>query len=271
MSGDDMFGGVRFHSSKERVINLLSSPLALAVAATGAGEWLLYASSVEHALWGHTLALFVCLFAPLVETDDAGLRAFVLVPLFRVVNLGMPVFVETTLYWLPVVYGTLVPAIYVLAETEGTPRLRWNLRTGLVLAPPCLVGGALLAQVEYALLDPAALVATPTPRNVLALAVVAVGFVALVEETVFRGFVQPTLVGRVGRVPGLVATNLLFGAMHSAYSSPTAIGFAALAGLAYSLTYEATDSLVVVTLLHGSANVFLFGVVPFYGSVVPGL
>lgn len=270
MSGDDILGAVRTKSWKQPVINLLSSPLALAVAATGLGEWLLYTNHVEFALWGHLLALFACLVAPLVNDDDAlAVRSFILVPLFRLVNLGMPVFVEVTLYWLPLVYGSLFPSIYVLAVADDTPDLKWNFRRGIALLPPSVVVGALAGQVEYGLLKPTALVTSLTPTNLVLVGGVMFGFVALGEELIFRGLVQPTLSDRLGLWPGLVVTNLLFGAMHSAYPSPTTIGFVTLLGVLFSLTYEATDSLLVPTTIHGTANVFLFAIVPLYGPLFP--
>lgn len=267
-----MLGGVRTKSWQQSVINLLSSPLMFAIAATGVGEWLLYTNHVGFALWGHLVALFACLVAPLVNDDDGlAVRSFVLVPLFRLVNLGMPVFVEITLYWLPLVYGSLFPSIYVLATAADTPRLRWNFRRGLALVPPSVLVGAVAGRVEYTLLEPAALVPSLTPTNVVVLGVVMFGFVALGEEVIFRGLVQPTLGDRLGLWPGLVVTNLLFGAMHSAYPSPTTIGFVTLLGVLFSLTYEATDSLLVPTTIHGTANVVLFGIAPLHGSLLPAL
>lgn len=265
-----MLRGVRTKSWKQPLINLLSSPLTVAIVATGFGEWLLYTNHVEFALWGHLFALFACLVAPLVS-DDEGLavRSFILVPLLRLVNLGMPVFVEVTLYWLPLVYGSLFPSIYVLASATDTPKLQWNLRRGVALILPSILVGAIAGQVEYALLQPAGLVTSLTPTNLVVLSVVMFGFVALGEELIFRGLVQPTLADRLGLWPGLVVTNLLFGAMHSAYPSPTTIGFVALLGVLFSLTYEATDSLLVPTTIHGTANVVLFGIAPLHGSLFP--
>ncbi|WP_276280661.1 CPBP family intramembrane glutamic endopeptidase [Halorussus caseinilyticus] len=270
MRRDDILRDVRTKLSKQSVINLLSSPLAFAVVAAGAGEWLLYTDRITYALWGHFLALFACLFAPLlVDDDDPAIRSFVLVPLFRLVNLGMPVFVADTLYWLPLVYGSLYPGIYVLATAEDTPTLGWNVRVAAAFLLPSVFLGGVLGHVEYALLEPTPLVATLTPTNAVAVAVVMVGFVALVEELVFRGLVQPTLVHRIGTWPGLAVTNLLFGAMHSAYASPSTIAFAAGLGLVFSLVYEATESLLVTTAIHGTSNVFLFAIVPLYGPLLP--
>lgn len=268
MRGDDILQGVRTKPWQQSVINLLSSPLAFAVAATGLGEWLLYTDHIGFALWGHLFALAACLVSPLVaDSDDLAVRSFVLVPLFRLVNLGMPVFIEVTLYWLPVVYGSLFPSIYVLASAADTPRLRWNLRRATALVLPSIFVGAVVGQVEYALLAPPVLIPSLTATNLLMVTVVMFGFVAVGEELIFRGLVEPTLSNRLGRIPGLVITNLLFGAMHSAYPSLETIGFVTFLGVLFSLSYEASDSLLVPITIHGSANVFLFAIVPLYGPI----
>jgi membrane protease YdiL (CAAX protease family) len=44
--------------------------------------------------------------------------------------------------------------------------------------------------------------------------------------------------------------------------------FAGCLGLLYGITYEYTDSLLLITVMHGVLNVFLFAVVPIYGPFV---
>lgn len=267
MGGDDIHRAVRPKRWKQRLINLLSDPLALAFGAVTAGEWLLYRDAVGSALWGHLLALFVCLTAPLlVDADDSALRTFTFVPLFRLVNLGMPVFVPVTLHWLPAVYAALLPGLYLLATDDRTPRPRWNVRTAAWLFVPSVALGGVVGTLEHAVLDPVALVPTLSPASLAVTAVVMFCFVALGEELLFRGLLEPALVERVGPTAGVVATNLLFGTMHAGYASTDVVGFAVAVGVLLSALYETTDSLLVTITVHGTANVFLFAVVPLWPS-----
>ncbi len=68
------------------------------------------------------------------------------------------------------------------------------------------------------------------------------------EEMIFRGVLQPYLVGRFGLVPGLVAASLLFGLLHPI--SGTYIMLAAGLGLYLGLAALASDNLLVVMVAH---------------------
>ena len=72
--------------------------------------------------------------------------------------------------------------------------------------------------LQYALLTPD--VATPfdklldDPASRIAVALFGISLGPMVEELLFRGFLQPVLVSAIGVFPGILLTSVLFGALH---------------------------------------------------------
>lgn len=321
-----------------------SAVLIVAItAAIAASEAALFAGRIRYAIWTYSLLLIGLTLAPLLFEEETPLfSAFALLPVFRLVNLAMPIFLEVTLLWLPLVYGPFLPVFAYLgwrgstndaapstahasvdatghstetrdgrsitAVAAGLPwwlggttggKGRWLYRRlGRALELPdddltfpqwllytlpraflvvCLPVAAVvvlaslvvlvvyLAEIQYAVTTPAPLIPSLTVPDLALLAVVMIGFVGVVEELLFRGILQKALERRLGVVLGLLLASGLFGLMHSAYGTPAGIIYAAGLGLLLGVLYDATDSLVLVAVLHGLANVLLFGVLPLTG------
>lgn len=115
-------------------------------------EGALFAGRLDVALWGHLLTLLGCITAPLLFDDDVVFPAFALVSLFRLVNLGLPVFVERTLYSLPVVYGLLLFAVAVVVRRIDGPAIRESPRIAALGTLPAIALGGVLAEVGYAVI-----------------------------------------------------------------------------------------------------------------------
>jgi len=294
-------------------------------------EAVLYAGYTGYALWGHLLTLLTTSLLPLRFGSDTRLyQALLLVPLFRLVNLGMPVFFNLTIYWFPLIYGPLIPGLYFIKRAQhgitphrDYPTFLLLLPGGLILTlllvelqarltpaaaltvfwflliygtllvgiypgrrsddtdhtvprlprvvpllPSILLLALFLAEIEFRVLNPVALIPQWSAGNLLVISVVMFGFVGLVEELLFRGILQPTLESRFGVVPGLLLSSGLFGALHSGYGLPGELVFAGVIGLLLGVIYDVTDSIVLVTLIHGALNVFLFAVLPFHTSIL---
>lgn len=235
-------------------------------------EGLLYLGAFGPVLWGYLFMFVAFTLAPLVTERTATadvFRAFTLVPLFRLLNLGLPVFVVTTLAWLPLVYGPMLLAAYILqddlpAVDLPTGRDAW---TTLLFLPFVLVGAIPLASLEYAIIDPAPLVESLELDHFFLVVFIMVVFVGFVEELVFRGILQRTLEAYAGRIAGIVLSSLVFGAMHAGLQLPGEVGFGIGIGLLFAVLYDWTDNLVIVVLLHGVLNVLLFAVFPIFGPV----
>lgn len=122
---------------------------------------------------------------------------------------------------------------------------------GLVFAP--LLRHAPPAQKE--LLETLA-TARSVPATLLIFLTVAV-LAPVFEELLFRGFLLPWLAARWGRNWALLASTLLFGAIHLA---PSGLPALSALGLVLGLAYLRTGDLRVCILVHGAWNgsVFLF-------------
>jgi membrane protease YdiL (CAAX protease family) len=79
------------------------------------------------------------------------------------------------------------------------------------------------------------------------------GVTVLAEELLFRAWLQPALVARLGTFAGLVATALLFGAAHLPLSPLFAL-VALLAGLGYGLVFHCSGRLWPAVVLHTAVN-----------------
>lgn len=241
--------------------------IALFTALISLAELLLYYGHVEPAMWTHTVTLLLAVLLPLKLSDSTViLKAFVLLPLFRLVNLGMPIFFNVTLLWYPVIYGPLIPAGILIAQDLDVS-LTSGWQYGILLAPLAIPVSAVLSAIEFSIITPQALITTDSILEVTLIALVMLLFIGFVEELLYRAILQRTLTDVIGFVPALLVANALFGLMHSAYGTPLEIVFAGVLGLVYGIVYRYTDSLLYITLLHGLLNTFLFGLHPLSTSV----
>lgn len=79
------------------------------------------------------------------------------------------------------------------------------------------------------------------------------GVAVLAEELLFRAWLQPALVARLGALVGIGLTALLFGAAHVPFSPLFAL-VATVAGLGYGLAFHFSGRLWPAVALHGAVN-----------------
>lgn len=240
----------------------------------------------------HLLNIFVCvLMALFIERYSDLFQALMLISLLRVLNIGMPIFFNVTLYWMPFVYGSIILSAYILwrlaapsiargstgkadmkaalsekahnvwafLNGEGMEqRSHWN----NLYIPLGIVIGLVLANMEYLVLGPNPLIPDLGLFNLTALAVVMIVFVGFGEELVFRGFLQSRMEGHWGPYVAMLASGFTFSIMHSGYSSVPYILFVFFVGLVLAVLFWKTRSLVFVALIHGALNFFLFSFLP---------
>lgn len=229
-------------------------------------EVALLVGRTDIALWGHFVTLVGCVFATaLAPRNSSALTALAFLPLFRLVNLGMPRLTDVTLYWLVLVYGAFLPSLYVLYRARGRGLSDWDPGRTLRLLVPAAVVGALLAGVRAALFSARPLVSSLSLPQLALLFVVMFVFVGLVEEMLFRGLIQPELTARVGRAGGIGLTALLFGAMYASSRLGSTVLFGVGLGLVVGYVYDRTTSLATACVIRGTMNVFLFGFIPLSG------
>ncbi|WP_187433079.1 CPBP family intramembrane glutamic endopeptidase [Natronococcus pandeyae] len=252
-------------------IDLNPTTLLIGVAAIGIvlSESALYAGSVAIALWGHFLVLLLCAFVPVrLRTVTSLCQVIALLPVFRIVNLGMPALFDAPLASIVPIYGVLLLAVLLVAGPWGATKVTVGWKLGLFSIPITIPIAFVLAEFEYALYQPDPFVGSWTGPQIVLFAVVMIGFVALVEELLFRGLVQGAFVDYLGRWSGITLASVLFAAMHSGHGVPELVAFAFVIGFAFGVLYDRTGSLLTVIVLHGFLNVFLFGFLAVHGSIL---
>lgn len=229
-------------------------------------ELLVTAGMVGPALRLYAVTLLGCTLLPLRMSEGVPiLSGFALLAAFRLVNVSMPVFVDLTVYWLPLVYVPFVVAgAWFLARSEGLD-LRVDRRGTLRWLPVAVVAGGAVGVAQSWLGDaPALLPAEMNAALGLLAGIIVLGTVA--EELLFRGILQSALRPSLGSAFAVVVTSVVFAAMQTPFgSSAVAVGFGA--GLIYGLGYELSDSLAVPVVCRVTANVLLFVVFPAAAGV----
>lgn len=190
--------------------------------------------------------------------------SLMLLPLLRLVNLSVPIFLDITLYTFIFTYAPLAVAaeiviIYQQISFEEIGITTKNLPIYMVLSVPL---GFLLGLGEFMTIKVGSLIPDVTFGNFLELFSIMVLFVSLVEELVFRSILQTRFEKLLDARWALVVTSFLFGLMHSGYGTFYEIFYTGLAGFVIGFAFYRTRSLPFVVFLHGFANVFLFGILP---------
>lgn len=234
-------------------------------------EGFIFHDAVTYGLVAHLLTIVFATFGyQLFETERDVLGAILIIPVFRFVNLGVPVLIDTTLLWLPFVYAPFLLGLVWYLRSNPSLDIGWIGRpfTFVLYLPIVTALSFLLASIEFQIIRPESLIPIWVPQNVLVLAVIMFGLVSITEELIFRGILQGTLVERFGWPAGITVASLLFGAVHAGYGSPPEIGFAVGTGLLFGSIYHVTDSLSLVVIAHGLLNVLVFATFPLLGPLV---
>lgn len=219
---------------------------------------------------GHGVTVVFAAFVPtwLDETTDV-FGALALVSVLRLVTLGMPVFVELTLFWLPLAYLPLLPGLYLLSRSHERIDVSFDPVTGLKLVPLVVPLGYVFAVVEFQFIEPASLLPAEASTVILGWFVLTMVAVSLVEEYLFRGVLQRALSPRFGWLPGILLASLTFALTRSGYGLGPGIVVSLVIGIVLGVLYDLSDSLTACALAHGSLNVVLFGLLPAFGGPFP--
>lgn len=235
-------------------------------------ELLIYSGRLKEALWVHMI-LLICLSLSVTVIRNEEIRktyqALMLVPLLRLVGLSMPAFFDITLYSLIFIYTPLAVSVAIAAVYQRlTPEeMGLTLRKIWLYFPLSLLIGAGLGLGEYMIVQTDPLIPDISLLNLLKLTVVMVFFVGIVEETIFRSFLQTRLNKTFGVWKGILLSSIIFGFMHSG-NGTMCIVYTSFVGVIIGYMFYKTRSLPLITLVNGFINVFLFGFLPY---LYPGL
>ncbi len=190
--------------------------------------------------------------------------ALMLLPLFRLLNVAMPVFFNLTLYSYSLVYAPMFIPIYFMLKENFMDRSEAGLTfKGFWFYMPLAISlGFALGWGEYLVLHPQMLIVDLDIENILILVVTMILFVGVVEEFIFRSSLQTVLQARLGQKTGLMLTSIIFGFMHSGYHLPLELLYVTFAGVVFGLLFWVSKSLPVIALAHGATNISLFLIAP---------
>ena len=233
-------------------------------------EILIFYGKPEAAMPIHALNL-VFLSLSTIFVNNRTYPALMLLPLFRLLNVAMPVFFHLTLYSYVLVYAPMFIPMYMIlkerfitAEEAGLTFERF-----WFFLPVSISMGLALGWGEYMVIKPQMLVVDNDLQQMLILALTMIFFVGIVEEFVFRSSLQTVLQERIGLIGGLVLASVIFGFMHSGYHLTLGLLYVSLAGLAFGVLFWASKSLPVVALAHGVTNISLFLIAPLEPGILP--
>jgi membrane protease YdiL (CAAX protease family) len=232
------------------------------------GELLLFLGHVYLGLAVHiinlqaiTIAIILGKFSP----ETKNILQILLLPLqMRIINLAMPQFFTITLLWYPLVYGVMfIPIYYVIMHQNITSQeIGIDFKRWYIYLPAALLIGTAMAMLEFQILHPIPLIMDMKLQNTLLISIVMFVFVGAVEELIFRSILITRLEKMFGTFKSLLISSLLFGIMHAGYGLLTEILFATFFGFVLGFIFHKTRSFPFILVIHGTANVLLFGVLP---------
>lgn len=232
-------------------------------------EFLLFINERIASIAVHSLNILLVIVFIILRKDPRLIQALSLVSLLRIVNMSMPVFFSTTIYWFASLYGImLLPIALAFRYQELNLKYIGVTHKKAYLWPFAVLLGTGLAIIEYSVLIPGALIPYLTSGEIFKLGIVMFFFIGLVEEMIFRSILQQRLEEKIGLTKGLLIASMLFGAMHSGYSNYYEILFATFAGLAIGYGFQKTRSLPFAVIVNGVNNIILYGILPFI--LIPG-
>lgn len=245
-------------------LGLIISGALIAVA-----ELLIFFGHLSMAVAIHAINLILLVLSA-AYIENEVYPVLMLLPLFRLLNLAMPVFFNLTLYSFPFVYTPMFLPMYLIIKNKSLSheKLGLTLHGTHYYALFGIAIGMLLGWGEYTVLRPQVLTQSVGIVGLLELSVVMIFFVGFVEEFVFRSALQTVAIARLGQMRGVLFTSFLFGFMHGGYHLTAEIMFTFCAGLVFGIMFLKTASLPLIALAHGVTNVSLFLIVPVYSGLL---
>lgn len=212
---------------------------------------------------GIVVGLLYSLVLPMRLVTYRLVLVLLLIPLIRLLSLGLPLQALPQISWYGAVAVPLFVAMGVLARQKQWSRSELGLVWGK-WGPQLFftVVGLGLGWMEYRILAPTPLAPTLMWQDLWLPALVLLLFTGLLEELLFRGFLQSAAIAVMGKPSAIVFVALLFAVMHIGYRSWADFLFVFAAGLLFGIFTARTGSIVGVTLAHGLTNIMLFLILP---------
>ena len=246
----------------------MKNEIYLPMLGIAAGEIMMLSGHVYIGLALHVINLqaitLALIFSDLSIENKNLIQILLLLLQMRILNLAMPQFFTTKLLWYPLVYGVMFISIYYVTKQQNitSKDIGINFNRWYLYIPLALLIAAAMAMLEFKILDPVALITNLKIQNILLISIVMFIFVAAIEELIFRSLLQTRLQSVFGANKGVLYGAGLFGIMHSGYGLMDEILFATFFGVVLGFIFQKTRSFPFILIIHGTANVFLFGILP---------
>ncbi|WP_321418577.1 type II CAAX endopeptidase family protein [uncultured Methanomethylovorans sp.] len=245
--------------------------VAIPIFAIIVAELLLYMGKLEAGILLHVMIpLGIAISTMWMRESNVtfSLEALAMLPILRLVNISMPVFVPTMLYLYVFIYFPLIIPVYFIVRHQkiSLKELGFTLDHLYLYIPIAVVVGYMIGYGEHSIIHAGSLIPDTSALSIFKLSFVMLFFVGLVEELIFRSLLQTRLETAFGMTKGLLITSLLFGIMHSGYGQAYELLMTGLAGLLMGYMFQKTRSLPFIAISHGLVNVFLFGLIPLLGT-----
>lgn len=243
--------------------------IAIPILCIALAELLVFSGKIAAAICVHIGILIALSLSNIYIKDPKVHKIYMplmLLPLLRLINLSVPIFFNDTLYTFVFIYIPLaIPVIAIIIHQRNSLEeigiTTKNFLLYMVLSVPL---GFLLGLGEYLIIRPGYLIPDLTFVNIFILTFIMVFYVGLVEELIFRSILQTRFEKTLSVREALIITSLLFGLMHSGYGTFYEILYTGFVGFFIGFLFYKTKSLPFAAVMHGFANVFLFGVLPHY-------
>lgn len=230
------------------------------------GEGLILYQYGEYGLLVHGVGI-ITLFALINANDGATAflyQSMLLVPVLRIVNLGIPILTSNPLMMLAILYSFVGVSVLMILRSQDCSVAQIGLtRQSLLIGLLGVMLGAPLGVVQYSL-SLESIVYERTIRNHVLLVLTAGVLVGFVEEIIFRGLIQRWAAVKVGNLTAIVGTSVLFGAMHSVWLTPLNVVFAGMVSMLFGAVYIRTNNMWFIATAHGMINVMAFLLAPLY-------
>jgi membrane protease YdiL (CAAX protease family) len=200
------------------------------------------------------------------RSDSANaVLAIAFVPIMRLVSLAAPIDGVSDGHQLGLIAAPLLAGIAWAAWIVRLPGLRLRFRSVSRLEVGVAAAGVPIGFDAYLLIQPQPLVERDGASAMVTVGV-AVSLLAIVEELIFRGFIQDACAALYGSFQAPLWSTAVYAI---AYVGVRPLELAALAvclGIVFAWTVARTQSLVGVTISHCFVNVGLFVVWPAVGG-----
>ncbi len=246
----------------------MKKEIYLPVSGIWAGEIMMFFGHVYPGLAIHIINLQVLTLLLIFSRFPLKIKmihqSLILLLLLRIVNLAMPQFFTLTLMWYPLTYGIMYIAVYTVIKNQNISDAELGLNSYRlhIYLPAALIIGTAAALIEYSILEPLPLIENTGISNLILIALVMFMFVGVIEELIFRSILLTRLEKVFDPLTALLLSGTLFGIMHSGYGRVDEILFAGFFGVIIGYVFQRTRSFPFIMVIHGTANILLFGILP---------